>query len=398
MVAWPSPSTPPIPIGIVWVAEKENKASEEENRVHRLMELREQISEVDRSLLELLHRRMELAAEVGRHKTDQRKPIFVPEVHDRVLRRARRHADACGVSEQVMESIFDAVMRGSIERQHKVAAEKRSEAGGRLLLVGGAGNMGGWFQGFAQRLGHRVDVVDPAMLHLPRAEGRYGRISDIDDLDPYDAVLVTVPLGKMPEVLTEVVEARPRGLVIEIASIKEHLKGVIERGRQLGVKISSLHPMFGPGKSPYETLTFVIGCHDDPQEEKLRIEEWLRYPSTHLVPVPFDHHDRLMGWLLGLGHFSAMLFGCALTESGLGAEELLACASTTYNRQLSTASSVLQEDPDLYFDIQQLNPHRGEVYRAAREALDQLVEAVQNKDRQGFRQIITRASQFVCDR
>lgn len=373
-------------------------ASSEEARARadRMMDLREQISEVDRSLLELLHRRMDLAAEVGRHKVDQKKPIFVPEVHDRVLRRARRHAEACGVSEQVMESIFAAVMRGSIERQHKTAAEHRSEAGGRLLLVGGAGNMGGWFQGFAQRLGHRVDIVDPAMIPLPKAAGRFGRISDIDDLDPYDAVLVSVPLGLMPQVLSEVVEARPRGLVIEIASIKDHLKDAILRGRELGVRISSLHPMFGPGKSPYDMLTFVLACHDDPQEEKLRIEEWMRYPNTHLVSVPFDHHDRLMGWLLGLAHFSAMLFGCALNHSGLGAEELLACASTTYDRQLSTARSVLQEDPDLYYDIQRLNPHRDEVYQAARQALEQLVDAVQSEDRQKFRNIISQASQFVC--
>jgi chorismate mutase/prephenate dehydrogenase len=360
------------------------------------MDLREQISEVDRSLLELLHRRMDLAAEVGRMKADQEQPIFVPEVHDRVLRRARRHAEGCGVSEHVMEAIFDAVMRGSIERQHKVAAERRSEAGGRMLLVGGAGNMGGWFQAFGQRLGHRVDIVDPAMIPLPKLAGRYGRIDDIESLDPYDAILVSVPLGAMPEVLAKVVEARPRSLVIEIASIKAHLKDIIARARSEGVRVASLHPMFGPGKSPYETLTFVLACHDDPQEEKQRIEEWLRYPNTHIVSVPFDHHDRLMGWLLGLAHFSGMFFGCALRGSGLGSEELSACASTTYNRQLSTARSVLQEDPDLYFDIQYLNPHRGEVYRAARAALEDLVDAVENEDRQRFRNIVTQASQFVC--
>ena len=378
------------------MAEHQNTTEEERERAARLDELRESISEIDRSLLELLHRRMDLAAEVGRFKSEQKKPIFVPDVHDRVLRRARRHADACGVSEQVMESIFDAVMRGSIERQHKVASEKSPENGGHLLLIGGAGNMGGWFQGFARRLGHRVDIVDPAMISLPKAQGRFGRISDLESLDPYDAILVSAPLGAMPGVLTQVVEAKPRGLVIEIASIKAHLKQVILRAREMGVRVSSLHPMFGPGKSLYDTLTFVLACNDDPQQEKLRIEQWLRYPNMHMVSVPFDHHDRLMGWLLGLAHFSGMLFGCALKSSGLGSEELLACASTTYNRQLSTARSVLQEDPDLYYDIQQLNPHRGDVYKAAREALDQLVEAIQGEDRQRFRNIVTQASQFVC--
>ena len=373
--------------------ESQDAAAKDDEEV--LMELRDAIAEVDRSLLELLHRRMDLAAEVGRIKAAQRRPIMVPEVHNRVLRRARRHADACGVSEQVMEAIFSAVMRGSFERQHHVAVEQQTETGRRVLLLGGAGNMGGWFQAFARRLGYRVDIVDPAMIPLPTAVGRFGRFSEIEDVDVYDAILVTVPLGRMSDALAEVIAARPKGLVIEIASIKDPLRDTIHQGREQGIQIASLHPMFGPGKSPYEQLTFVLACHEDPQTEKVRIDPWLRSPTTHLVSVPFDHHDRLMGWLLGLAHFSGMFFGCALTRSGLGSEELAACASTTYDRQLSTAGSVLQEDPDLYFDIQHLNPHQDEVYRAAREALEELVEAVQNEDRQRFRNILTRAGNFV---
>ena len=360
-----------------------------------LTELRESIAEVDRSLLELLHRRMHLAAEVGRVKAGQGQPIMVPEVHHRVLTRARQHADACGVSEEVMESIFKAVMRGSIERQHRVGVAVRAEEGSRLLVLGGAGDMGRWFQNFAHLLGHRIDIVDPAMASLPPAPGRYASLTDVSDLDVYEAIIVSVPLGRTPEVLVELIALAPRGLIIEIASIKDDLAPVLEQARQAGLRVSSLHPMFGPRKSPYEPLTFVVAYAEDPQQERLQVEEWIRHPYTHLVPVPFHHHDRLMGWLLGFAHLSGMLFGCALTRSGLGAEELKACASTTYNRQTSAALHVLGEDPDLYFDIQNLNPHRGEVYRAAAEALGELVEAVQDGDRERFRTILSAARHFL---
>ena len=70
----------------------------ERSSAEQLTELRESIAEVDRSLLELLHRRMHLAAEVGRVKAGEGQPIMVPEVHHRVLSRARQHADACGVA------------------------------------------------------------------------------------------------------------------------------------------------------------------------------------------------------------------------------------------------------------------------------------------------------------
>lgn len=366
------------------------------SRNEKLAELREQIAEVDRSLLELLHRRMELASEVGRLKASAGEPIFVPEVHDRVLRRARRQAEACGVSEEVMESIYAAVMRGAIERQHRVSAELITAVGNRMLLIGGAGNMGGWFQGFSRRLGHRVDIIDPANKPLPPADGRYSSLDQIEDLDVYEAILVSVPLNVVPHVLGDIIKRRPRALVIEIASIKDHLRDVLDEAAKEGVRVTSLHPMFGPGKSLYETLTFVVACREDPKEETVRIEEWLRYPNTNLVTVPWEHHDRLMGWLLGLGHLSGMVFGLALTHSGLSPEELQACASTTYNRQMSTAQSVLQEDPDLYYDIQRLNPHKGQVYRAAQEALEALVESVLQEQPQDFRSVLNQAHRFVA--
>ncbi len=361
----------------------------------KLAELRDSIAEVDRSLLELLHRRMELAAEVGREKAGTGQPIMVPEVHNRVLVRARQHADACGVSEEVMEAIFGAVMRGSVERQHRVGVAMRAKGGRRILILGGAGDMGGWFHNFGHLLGQQVDIVDPAMTPLPRVEGRFGTLDDIADLDRYDAIILSVPLSRTAEVLDQIVARRPACQVIEIASIKNALSSSLEAATEAGVRVLSLHPMFGPRKSPYESLTFCLAYRDDPREEQKLLEQWLRHPYIHLVPVPFEHHDRLMGWLLGFAHLLGMLFGSALTQSGLGAEELWACASTSYNRQASAARHVLGEDPDLYYEIQRLNPNRGEVYQAAQNALDELVRAVQSDDREAFREILSRARQFM---
>lgn len=370
-------------------------ASIDDAAAEKLAELRDSIAEVDRSLLELLNRRMELAAEVGRVKVGTGQAIMVPEAHNRVLTRARQHAEACGVSEEVMENIFGSVMRGSIERQHRIGVAMRAKGGSRLLILGGAGDMGAWFHNFAHLLGHSVDIVDPAMKPLPRVEGRFGGFDEIDDLDAYDAIIVSVPLNKTITVLEELIELRPQCVVIEIASIKDNLDPVMTRATDAGLRFMSLHPMFGPRKSPYESLTFALAYRRDPRDEQLWLSRWMRHPYIHMVPVPFAHHDRLMGWLLGFAHLLGMLFGSALTRSGLGAEELQACASTSYTRQASAAFHVLAEDPDLYYDIQRMNPHRGDVYQAAREALDQLIEAVQADDRERFREILSQARQFL---
>ena len=120
-----------------------------------LAHLRDSISEVDRALLELLRRRMDLAAEVGRFKASRDLPVVVQDVEDRILDRARQHAEACGVSESVMAAVFQAIMSGSVERQYRVGISLREQRGERVLVLGGGGGMG--------RAGSAVSWSSPGM-------------------------------------------------------------------------------------------------------------------------------------------------------------------------------------------------------------------------------------------
>ncbi len=349
-----------------------------------LATLRDTIAGVDRGILELLRRRMELAARIGEVKAATGAPVVARNVEDRVYTRARQHAEACGVSGEVMEAIFQAIVRGSVERQHRVGIAARARHGGRVLVVGGAGGMGSWFRAFLAEGGHQVDTVDPAWRALAVLPGRFASLEEAGDLDVYDHVLVSVPLAGTPGVLAELAARKVRGTVVEIASIKSHLTAALGEADAAGVDVVDLHPMFGPSKSLYEPLTFVLACRDANDDAGKRLEPLLRHPTTELVTLPFERHDRLMGWLLGLAHLSGMLFGTALARAGLDRRELAACASTTFSRQAATALSVLSEDPGLYLDIQRLNPHRGEVYAAVRDAFEELVGLVDAEDRQGF--------------
>ncbi len=357
--------------------------------------LREEIRRLDSELLDLLRRRMELAARVGRTKAEAGVPVVVPDVEERIRGRARDAAAACGISEAALDAIFREILNASVERQHRIGVAGRASRGGRLLILGGAGAMGGWLRNFFELVGHRVETVDPAWKDPSPREGAFSRLEEVADLDVYEAVVLATPLAGTAEVLERVIARGPRGLVVEIASIKSPLKAVLARAESGGVKVSSLHPMFGPGKHPYQPLTFVLACRRPAEEERKELEPLLRHPYTRVVPIPFDHHDRLMGWLLGLAHLTSMLFGSALTRSGIEADEFHDLASTTFRRQAATALSVLEEDPDLYLDIQHLNPHREEVYDAARRALEELEARVAARDRAGFRRLLEQARRAV---
>jgi len=362
-----------------------------------LSELRDEIARLDRGLLELLERRFKLAAEVGRIKAERGRPVVVREVEQRVLSRARERAEACGVTADVMEAIFAAIIRGSVERQHRVGVDLRASGRLRMLVVGGGGAMGGWMIRFLGGIGHRVDAVDTAWAELPEAEGRYGALDQVPRPGQYDGVIVAVPLEATGQLLEKISRLGLECPVIEIASVKSHLRGPLDRLRRAGIRAISLHPMFGPGKNPYEPLTVVHAVLDDEVEERQRILDVFRHPYLDLVSLPFERHDRLMGWVLGLAHLCGMLFGAALTRSALDPAELGRVASTTFSRQVATSRSVLGEDASLYFAIQRLNPHRGEVYAALTSAIGELTGAVERDDGETFATLLERAAAALPD-
>ena len=72
--------------------------------VAELTALRDQIDEVDKALLNLLARRLELVAEVGGVKSRFGLPIYVPEREASMLA-SRRRGEALGVPPDLIEDV-----------------------------------------------------------------------------------------------------------------------------------------------------------------------------------------------------------------------------------------------------------------------------------------------------
>lgn len=264
-----------------------------------------------------------------------------------------------------------------------------------MLVVGGAGGMGSWWRQALAVAGWEVEVADPAVGPTSGTGEalRFASVEEVPDLGRYDFLLVAVPLAATAGALVELVERRPRGVVVEIASIQGHLAPQLERARRAGVRVIALHPMFGPGR-PIEgsdPLRFVLAAQDDAAAEEAAVAPLLVGLPAQVATVPFARHDVLMAWVLGLAHLTSLLFGRALAGCGESAADLAAVASTTFARQGDVARGLFAESPDLYLDIQRLNPHRGEVYAAVGGALEEIARLVETGDRDGFRALFAAA-------
>ncbi len=101
--------------------------------VAELTALRDQIDEVDKALLSLLAKRLELVAEVGEVKSQYGLPIYVPERESAMLASRREEAAALGVPPDLIEDVLRRVMRESYcqrKRQRLQNPAAESAAGG----------------------------------------------------------------------------------------------------------------------------------------------------------------------------------------------------------------------------------------------------------------------------
>src|SRR5687768_9622629 len=133
-----------------------------------LEELRKRLSEVDRDLIGLVAARQKIVAEIGAHKIQNSVPTRDYEREREVLKGAHERALELGLEPELAAEIMEMLIRASLTRQEqtRVAAQTKG-AGRRVLIIGGAGKMGGWFAHFLSSQGFAIEISDPSPAPTP---------------------------------------------------------------------------------------------------------------------------------------------------------------------------------------------------------------------------------------
>ena len=355
-----------------------------------LDDLREALTELDGQLLELVARRQALSQQVASVKraTGRATRDFARERE--VILRARNTAQRLGFPPDLAESLLRQLIQSSLatQEQARVAAQGQG-TGKRALVIGGRGKMGSWFAEFLASQGFRVIIADP-MGGLPG----YEQLADWRDhpLDT-DLIVLATPLSATAQLLLELAQRAPRGLIFDLGSLKTPLRAGLEALVKAGCRVTSLHPMFGPDTE------LLSGRHvifiDLGDQAALKEAQDLFAPTmAERVVMGLDEHDRLIAYVLGLSHALNIAFFTALAESGEAAPRLAQLSSTTFDSQMDVASRVAAESPELYFEIQSLNQYGGESLLALQQAVERLVAAVKTKDGAAFAALMNRGRAY----
>jgi chorismate mutase/prephenate dehydrogenase len=361
-----------------------------------LDELRQQLDQLDGELLSLIAKRQAIAREVAAAKRSTGYPTRDYQREREVILGVRRRAEQLGLPGDLAEKVLRLLIRSSLTTQEQVSVATHGAGSGRhALVIGGAGKMGAWFRQFLLSQGFDVMVADPA-----GAAPGIAAVPDwraLPDLNVFDFIVVATPLGASGVILNELALRRPAGVVFDLGSLKSPLRGGLHALKAAGVKVTSLHPMFGPSTellSGRHVIFIDLGSAD-----ALAAARALFAPTmAEQVVMSLDEHDRLVAYVLGLSHALNIAFFTALAESGEAAPKLARMSSTTFDAQLDVATNVAEESPELYYEIQALNDYGAESLQALSQAVERLRTAVLTRDFATFRSLMEQGLEYLKGR
>jgi chorismate mutase/prephenate dehydrogenase len=340
-----------------------------------LERLREQIRRLDAELVARAAERVELARQVGELKRGQQLPTVDYAQERVVLERARDAARDRGLDPGVAEDLLAGLIRASVTAQDVDRLRHAAAGAGQsAVVVGGAGRMGRWWVRFLSAQGYATGALDPAAAAGENAWARRR-------LPSAELVVCSTPPTATAGLYADWSQAPPSGVVVDIASIKTPLLEPIRALRRAGGRVASIHPMFGPSAVLLRDADVVVCDTGDP-EATAAVERLFQPTTARLVRLPLAEHDHVMADLLSLAHAAAIAFALALPASDHPVR------STTFQALESLAAAVVRESPDVYYEIQAMNPHSPAALERLRAAVDRIVAAVTARDPDGFRALM----------
>ena len=356
-----------------------------------LDELRQRLDSLDRRLLELINERQSASREIARVKRATGHPTRDYARERDVILGVRKNAAELGVPADIAEGVMRLLIRSSLTTQEQASVAARGVGSGqRALVIGGAGKIGGWFAQFLASQGFAVEIADPAGGAPALGDWRASPLE-------HDFIIVATPLGATNEILRELAARRPRGVVFDVGSLKTPLRAGLTALREAGVRVGSIHPMFGPDTellSGRHVIFIDLGAGDALE----RTRNLFAPTMVEQVVMSLDEHDRLIAYVLGLSHALNIAFVTALARSGENAPRLVQMSSTTFDAQFDVAARVSNDSPELYFEIQHLNEYGGESLDALAQAVESVRSAVQAGDAARFKELMVGGQAYTQGR
>lgn len=333
--------------------------------------LRQDIDAIDARIVSLLGDRQEVVRRVAALKKSQNLPVYHPAREEDLISKRRQQARDAGLDADFIETIFRSILRRSRVAQTRSMEVKAVHPGATILLVGGKGGMGRYFDGCFQRAGYRVRILEKE--NWPDARSL---------CEGVDLTMIGVPIDVTCRVIADIGPYLPANAVLcDITSIKvEPMKAMLQShaGPVIG-----LHPLFGPTTSSLDKQIIVATPGRDDAACQWILDQFTTWGGI-VVRSDAAEHDDIMGIVQALRHFATFAFGQFLKRRGVSLPRTLEFSSPIYRLELGMVGRLFAQDAELYSEIIFASKHRRELLKEFLESVFQNVEMLEKGDKKLF--------------
>ncbi len=348
-----------------------------------LNELRDQIDAVDKQMVELLARRLELVEKVGEVKSQHGLPIYAPDREAAMLASRREEAEKQGVPPQLIEDILRRTMRESYASEKDSGFKCLNPELRSVVIIGGNGQLGGLFGRMFKLSGYDVKVL---------GSQDWNRADEM--LQGAGLVVVTVPIHKTLGVIEKLNNLPEDCILCDLTSIKSKpLKAMlaVHKGPVVG-----LHPMFGPDVSSLAKQV-IVHCDGRGKEHYEWLLKQFSIWGASLCNIEAEEHDHGMTLIQALRHFTSFAYGYHLSKVKPNIAQLLQLSSPIYRLELAMVGRLFGQDPNLYGDIILSSDENIEMIQRFQNSFGEAVKLIESRDKAGFVENFEQVSQWFGD-
>jgi chorismate mutase / prephenate dehydrogenase len=348
-----------------------------------LANYRNEIDTIDSQLVELLAQRLSVTAKVGQLKSRNGVPIYAPEREASMIHQRREQALAQGVSPELVEDILRRIMQDSYLSQDNGSYQCINPNCQKIVVIGGAGQLGAVFVKLFRRSNYQVAVLEQA--DWPNSH---------EILADASLVIVAVPIRLTAGVIQLLTQLPESCVLADITSIKQ--APLYEMMKVHAGPVVGLHPMFGPDVNGLIKQTVIV-CQGRMPEQYHWLLEQFRVWGAKIFPVAANEHDHVMSMVQVMRHFSTIAYGYHLMMEGAEISQLVEMSSPIYRLELIMVGRLFAQDPVLYTDIIFANPDNIAMMKRFAYRFLELLEDVELGDKTEFIQMFGQVATWFGD-
>ncbi|MBT3175787.1 MAG: bifunctional chorismate mutase/prephenate dehydrogenase [Desulfobacula sp.] len=303
-----------------------------------ILSLRSQIDKIDCQILSLLAKRQGQVEEVVKLKKTHHIPVYHPAREEDLISKIRAQACKANLDPDFMEDLYRLILRQSRVNQIDQMEGKGVRPDTRILIIGGDGQMGGFFASLFHKSGYEVRIL---------GKNDWNKAKQL--CENIELCLICVPIEKTNDIIEEIAPfLEPNTILADLTSIKdEPLKKMLDAHPG---PVTGLHPLFGPDSGSLDKQIVVVTPGRESDSCRWLVDQMTLWGAV-IVPASAKEHDEIMEIVQALRHFATFSFGQFLYEKHARLERTLEFSSPIYRLEFGMVGRLFAQDASLYSEI-----------------------------------------------